>query len=189
MGGWLGLDVRHGRRSETSGNQLKMSCKTRVERNERLQRLDEWQTGRFKRNRAGRGGLRWAMCKMIRPQRRCGLSRPSRSNYASPRGLSLQLLPPPLPATASCCQHKARQAKQAGAPEKERNRRQAGWQAGRAEQSRGKSGPEVATGWAFLEQAKLKQQGKASSRDGTCHHCDLATWTRVHLVARLSAVY
>lgn len=55
VGGWLGLDVRHGRRSETSGNQLKMSCKTRVKmRNERLQRLDERQTGRFKRNRRQR---------------------------------------------------------------------------------------------------------------------------------------
>lgn len=188
----MGLDVRHGRRSETSGNQLKMSCKTRVERrNERLQRLDEWQTGRFKRNRAGRGGLRWAMCKMIRLQRRCGLSRPSRSNYASPRGLSLQLPPPPLPATASNCQLLPAQSKasKAGRSSREREEPQAGGLAGQSRAEQGKVRPRSRDGVRILEQAKLKQQGKASSRDGTCHHCDLATWTRVHLVARLSAVY
>lgn len=135
-----------------------MSCKTRVERrNERLQRLDEWQTGRFKRNR------RQTRAEMGDVQ---DDSSPAAMRALAPIPVELckptRAVPPappssPLPATASC-QHKAGKAGRRKAPEKERNRRQAGGLAGQS-RAGGRSGPEVATGW-HSGTGKLKQQGE-----------------------------
>lgn len=173
--GLVGLDVRHGRRSETSGNQLKVCCKTRV-RGETSD-CSDWMSGRQTGQERQRGLREWAMCKMIRLRRRCGLrAHPGRIMQAH-AGSSPQL---PLPAAAS--------AKKAGKLQRQRERRtQAGWQ-GWAEQSREGQAQKSRRG-GHSGTGKLKQQGKASSRDGTCHHCNLATWTRIHLVARLSALY
>lgn len=168
--GLVGLDVRHGRRSETSGNQLNVCCKTRVERrNERLQRLDEWQTDR---SRETERAEMWAMCKMIRLRRRCGLrAHPGRIMQA--HAGSLPSCPP-----ASNCQLPA-QGKQASS--RKRERENAGGLAGQGREGQAQKSRRG----GYSGTGKLK----ASCRDGTCHHCDLATWTRIHLVARLSSVY
>lgn len=167
-----------------------MSCKTRVgRRNERLQRLDEWQTGRFKRNRR-------------QPRAEMGDvqddSSPAAMRALAPIPVELckptravPPAPPSLPPASNCqLPAQSRQASRQAKSSREREEPQAGGRAGRAEQSRGKEGQaQKSRRGGILEQASSSSRGKASSRDGTCHHCDLATWTRVHLVARLSAVY
>lgn len=142
--GLVGLDVRHGRRSETSGFQLNVCCKTRVrgETSDCSDWMSGRQTGQERRERAEM----WAMCKMIRLRRRCGLrAHPGRIMQAHAGSLPRSPAPP-----ASNCQLPAASAKQAGKLQKERGRERG--RAGRAGQGRtgqGRSGPEVATGWAF----------------------------------------
>lgn len=173
--GLVGLDVRHGRRSETSGFQLNVCCKTRVrgETSDCSDWMSGRQTGQERRERAEM----WAMCKMIRLRRRCGLrAHPGRIMQA--HAGSLPSSPP-----ASNCQLPA-QSKQASS--RKREGENAGGLAGQGRAEQGREG-----------QAQKSRRGghsgtgklKASCRDGTCHHCDLATWTRIHLVARLSSVY
>lgn len=147
--GLVGLDVRHGRRSETSGNQLKMSCKTRV-RGETSD-CSDWMSGRQAGQEETERAEMWATCKMIRLSRRCGLR-------AHP-GRIMQAHAGSLPSSPPCQQLPADSAKQTGKLRRERGRTQAGWQ-GRAGQSRGRSGPEVATGWAFWNrQAQAAGEG------------------------------
>lgn len=101
--GLVGLDVRHGRRSETSGNQLKVCCKTRV-RGETSD-CSDWMSGRQTGQEETERAERWAMCKMIRLCRRCGLR-------AHP-GRIMQAHAGPLP-SSPCQQLPAASAKQAG---------------------------------------------------------------------------
>lgn len=130
-----------------------MSCKTRVgRRNERLQRLDEWQTGRFKRNRR-------------QPRAEMGDvqddSSPAAMRALAPIPVELckptravPPAPPSLPPASNCqLPAQSRQASRQAKSSREREEPQ-----GRAEQGE-RSGPEVATG-RHSGTGKLKQQGE-----------------------------
>jgi hypothetical protein len=102
-------------------------------------------------------------------------------------------------AHAGSCQHKGAGIDAGKAPERVRKvGRQRGWPSGRLA-GQGRARPEVAKqadGGGVLERVSSTGKGKASSRDGTCHHCNLATWTRAHPAdlaaggrARLSSLY
>lgn len=148
--GLVGLDVRHGRRSETSGNQLKVSCKTRV-RGETSD-CSDWMSGRQAGQEETERAEMWATCKMIRLSRRCGLR-------AHP-GRIMQAHAGSLPSSPPCQQLPAASAKQAGKLHRERVSENAGGLAGQGRAEQGKVRPRSRDGVGILEQASSSSRGR-----------------------------